>query len=60
MTRKDYELIAKILWQSVFKHDDKFKYIRLEAVAHRLASAFENNGYKFDRKQWLKACKIDS
>lgn len=63
MTKKDYELIAKVIEYNMPSQIAKPKGYndRLEAwtnLLNGLIEAFEQNNNKFDREKFLKACGV--
>ena len=74
MTRKDYQLIAKVFWgyaaaDSLAKHAndnanqppseaDKARQSRLQALALTLSDSLKQDNPNFNRETFLKACGI--
>lgn len=55
MTRKDYELIAKVLKNSDEVADDMTR----NALADMFADALEDENPRFNRETFLRACGIN-
>ena len=56
MTRKDYEIISRIL----ITHRDDFGAKRLERVAQDFADELQSDNPRFDRTRFLRACGVES
>jgi hypothetical protein len=54
MTRKDYELIAKVISDS----QGLTRGGVMDTLAERLADALEKDNLKFNREVFLNACKV--
>lgn len=60
MTKKHYEMIAKVLAKRREQYNDAMWWDHMEAiadVADGLAGAFDKDNPKFDRDRFLKACE---
>lgn len=59
MTRKDYELIARVLRD---KHErwDATGQMAVRAIAEAFATELATTNPRFDRARFLKACGVDS
>lgn len=55
MTRKDYILIANVISAEVAKGGPS---PRLDSLAHRLATALENDNRRFNYGQFISACLL--
>jgi hypothetical protein len=56
MTRKDYELIARVLRDPTLHLQDS----KRRALASRFADELEADNWRFDRERFLKACGVSS
>jgi hypothetical protein len=54
MTRKDYELIAKVLRNS----DEIIDEMALEAIAENFANELESTNPRFNPARFLSACGV--
>jgi len=50
MTRKDYELIARVI--------DRAKFNNIDQLARDLATELEKENPRFDRARFLSACGV--
>jgi hypothetical protein len=56
MTRKDYELIAKVFAEVDTCSDGAAEVV--EELAHALANALADDNPRFDRARFLAACRV--
>ncbi len=54
MTRKDFELIARVL-KDIIQTDTR----HLEYIAAEFADALKSTNANFDRERFLKACGVE-
>lgn len=63
MTKKDFELIARQLYQSLYVADmsDNRKVLKpyIEAMSRDFADALQHTNPLFDRRRFLDACGVD-
>ena len=67
MTKKDYELIARVLkdqLESCFTHVNKqigtIEAYSVECVVKQLTKELEQDNPRFNRQKFMKACGLDS
>lgn len=58
MTKKDYELIAGAIRQTIGLQEQDTNKIRFELFAEYMASEFEAHNPKFNRCKFLQACGL--
>lgn len=58
MTRKDYELIAKVLKEAREDSESGEEKLRVRLIAAKLADEFSDRNERFDRNRFFKACGI--
>lgn len=65
MTKKDYELIARIFHKNITSNHPKETEVRFrattisKAMAQQFADVLATNNPRFDRTKFLKACGIE-
>lgn len=61
MTKKDYELIAKVLRMQKPASKEKAPYLHFqwETIVAQFSLELEENNSRFDRSRFLKACGIN-
>lgn len=57
-TKKDYELVAKVIKQKIENHRSPEAYMDLEDLASDLCDAFEADNEQFDTERFLRACGV--
>lgn len=58
MTRKDYELIAKVLKEAREDSKSGEEKLRVRLIAAKLADEFSDRNERFDRNRFFKASGI--
>ena len=61
MTKKDYELIAKLIKRETFiASDQPERKHTIQGIARLLASEIGHSNPKFDRKRFLASCNVQN